>query len=411
MSLRTVEEHLAEILAAVRTLDMAEVPLAAASGRTLATPVLARVDIPVFDNSAMDGFAVRFADVATASPDHPVALRIVADLPAGTELDPPLGAGEAARIMTGSPLPTAADTVVPFEETTGGLEDSLDRAVVVGVPRTIGAHVRRRGGDAHAGDEIIPAGVALGALQLAAAAAAGVPRVTVVRAPRVVVLSTGTELAEPGATLRRGQIPESNSVLLSELAREAGAEVIHVGSVGDDEDDFRAVLTRTTDADVVITSGGVSAGAYEVVKNALGSDAAISFVKVAMQPGKPQGFGVLPGGALFFGLPGNPVSSAVSFETFVRPALLALQGRTELHRPLLRLPAAEAWSTPPGRRQYLPAAIDRTDPGRWTVRPATGGGSGSHLAGGLARAEAYAIVAAELSRVEPGDLVDVMLVS
>lgn len=411
MSLRTVEEHLAEILAAVRTLDMAEVPLAAASGRTLANPVLARVDIPVFDNSAMDGFAVHFADVATASPDRPVALRVVADLPAGTELDPPLGAGEAARIMTGSPLPTAADTVVPFEETTGGLQDSLDRAVVVGVPRTIGAHVRRRGGDAHVGDEIIPAGVALGALQLAAAAAAGVPRVTVVRAPRVVVLSTGTELAEPGSTLRRGQIPESNSVLLSELAREAGAEVIHVGSVGDDEDDFRAVLTRTTDADVVITSGGVSAGAYEVVKNALGSDAAISFVKVAMQPGKPQGFGVLPGGALFFGLPGNPVSSAVSFETFVRPALLALQGRAELHRPLLRLPAAEAWSTPPGRRQYLPAAVDRTDPGRWTVRPATAGGSGSHLAGGLARAEAYAIVAAELSRVEPGDLVDVMLVS
>ncbi len=411
MSLRTVEEHLAEILAAAHVLDTIEVDLAEASGRTLAVPVLARVDIPVFDNSAMDGFAVRFADVAAASADAPVSLRVVADLPAGTDLDPPLGAGEAARIMTGSPVPTEADAIVPFEDTVGGLEDSLDRAVVVAAPRALGAHVRRRGGDAHVGDEIISAGVALGALQLAAAAAAGVPRVTVVRAPRVVVLSTGTELAEPGATLRRGQIPESNSVLLSELAREAGAEVIHVGSVGDDEDDFRAVLARTADADVVITSGGVSAGAYEVVKNALGSDAAISFVKVAMQPGKPQGFGVLPGGALFFGLPGNPVSSAVSFETFVRPALLALQGRAELHRPLLRLHAAEGWPTPPGRRQYLPGAIDRTDPGRWTVRPATAGGSGSHLAGGLARAEAYAIVAAELSRVEPGDLVDVMLVS
>lgn len=411
MSLRTVEEHLAEILGTVRTLDTIEVPLAAASGRTLATPVLARVDIPVFDNSAMDGFAVRFADVADASPETPVTLRVVADLPAGTDLDPPLGTGEAARIMTGSPMPTDADAIVPFEETAGGLEDSLDRAVVVAAPRATGAHVRRRGGDAHAGDEIIPAGVQLGALQLAAAAAAGVPRVRATRAPRVVVLSTGTELAAPGATLRRGQIPESNSVLLSALAREAGADVIHVGSVGDDEEDFRAVLAGVADADVVITSGGVSAGAYEVVKNALGSEAAISFVKVAMQPGKPQGFGVLLGGALFFGLPGNPVSSAVSFETFVRPALLALQGRTDLHRPLLRLPAAEGWSTPPGRRQYLPAAIDRTDPGRWSVRPATAGGSGSHLAGGLARAEAYAIVAAELSRVEPGDLVDVMLVS
>ncbi len=411
MSLRTVEEHLAEILAAVRPTDTADLPLATASGRTLAGPVLARVDIPVFDNSAMDGFAVRFADVRSASTEAPVALRVVADLPAGTDLDPLIGPGEAARIMTGSPLPTAADTVVPFEDTVGGLDDSLDRAVVLVAPRADGTHVRRRGGDAHAGDEIIPAGVPLGALQLAAAAAAGVPRVSVFRAPRVVVLSTGTELAEPGATLRRGQIPESNSVLLSGLAREAGAEVIHVGSVGDDEDDFRAVLASVVEADVVITSGGVSAGAYEVVKNALGSDAAISFVKVAMQPGKPQGFGVLPGGALFFGLPGNPVSSAVSFETFVRPALLAMQGRTDLHRPLLRLPASEGWSTPPGRRQYLPAAIDRTDPARWSVRPATAGGSGSHLAGGLARAEAYAIVAAELSRVEPGDLVDVMLMS
>ncbi len=411
MSLRTVEEHLAEILAATRPLDTVEVALAQASGHTLAAPVLARVDIPVFDNSAMDGFAVRFADVEAASADTPVALRVVADLPAGTELDPALAEGETARIMTGSPLPTAADTVVPFEDTVDGLEDSLERTVVLAAPRAIGAHVRRRGGDAHTGDEIIPAGVVLGALQLAAAAAAGVPRVTVARAPRVVVLSTGTELADPGATLRRGQIPESNSVLLSELAREAGADVVHVGSVGDDEADFRAILASAADADVVITSGGVSAGAYEVVKNALGSDAAISFVKVAMQPGKPQGFGVLPGGALFFGLPGNPVSSAVSFETFVRPTLLALQGRTAIHRPLLRLPASAGWSTPPGRRQYLPAAIDRTDPARWTVRPATAGGSGSHLAGGLARAEAYAVVAAELSRVEPGDPVDVMLVS
>jgi molybdopterin molybdotransferase len=411
VSLRTVEEHLAEILAAARTLDTVEVTLAAASGRTLAAPVLARVDIPVFDNSAMDGFAVRFADVGTATAEAPAALRVVADLPAGTELDPPLAAGEAARIMTGSPLPTQADTVVPFEDTARGLEDSLIRTDVLVAPRALGAHVRRHGGDARTGDEIIPAGVMLGALQLAAAAAAGVPRVTVTRAPRVVVLSTGTELVAPGTALRRGQIPESNSVLLSELARAAGADVVHVGSVGDDEDDFRAVLASTVDANVVITSGGVSAGAYEVVKNALGSDAAISFVKVAMQPGKPQGFGVLPGGALFFGLPGNPVSSAVSFETFVRPALLALQGRTDRNRPVLRLPAAEGWSTPPGRRQYLPAAIDRTDPARWSVRPATAGGSGSHLAGGLARAEAYAVVAAELSRVEPGDLVDVMLVS
>lgn len=411
MSLRTVEEHLTEILAAVRPIDCAEVALATAAGRTLAQPVRARVDIPVFDNSAMDGFAVRFADVSAASAVVPAILRVVADLPAGSELDPPIAAGEAARIMTGSPLPSAADTVVPFEDTVGGLADSLREVAVRAVPRGAGAHVRRRGGDAHVGDEIVPAGVRLGALQLAAAAAAGVARVSVFRAPRVVVLSTGTELASPGAALRRGQIPESNSVLLAELAREAGADIVHVGSVGDDDADFRDALTARADADVVITSGGVSAGAYEVVKNVLGDVASISFVTVAMQPGRPQGFGILPTGALFFGLPGNPVSSAVSFEAFIRPALLALQGRSALHRPILRLTAAEGWSAPPGRRQYLPAAIDRGGPAPWRVRPATAGGSASHLAGGLARAEAYAIVPAGIERVEAGDGVDVMLVS
>ena len=143
----------------------------------------------------------------------------------------------------------------------------------------------------------------------------------------------------------------------------------------------------------MVFSGGVSAGAYEVVKGTLGPAGEMEFFTVAMQPGKPQGFGHVPGGALLFGLPGNPVSAAVSFEVFVRPALLALQGRTDIHRPVLRLPAAAAWRTPPGRRQYLPAALDRTDPAAWTVRPATAGGSGSHLAGGLGRAEAYAVVA------------------
>lgn len=162
------------------------------------------------------------------------------------------------------------------------------------------------------------------------------------------------------------------------------------------------------EADVVVFSGGVSAGAYEVVRNTLAD--AMAFRRIAMQPGKPQGFGVLPDGTMLFGLPGNPVSAAVSFEVFVRPALLALQGRSDLARPVLRLPAASSWRTPPGRRQYLPAAIDRTDPARWTVGAATAGGSGSHLAGGLARAEAYAVVPAEVAAVAAGDLVDVMLI-
>ena len=407
--LRTVEEHLAEILAAIAPTDPIPLSLAAAAGLTLAEDVTARVDVPVFDNSAMDGFAVRYADVEGASAESPVDLRVVADLPAGTGEDPALAPGEAARIMTGSPVPSDADAIVPFEDTEGGLEDSLGTITVVRAPKGAGAHIRRRGEDLRAGAVVIPAGVELRALQLSAAAATGVDRVTVARPPRVLVISTGDELVEPGATLAHGEIPESNSTLLAGLVRGTGAELLRATCVSDDPDLFRSLLSENRGADVVITSGGVSAGAYEVVRKALESD--IDFVKVAMQPGKPQGFGRLPDGTLMFGLPGNPVSVAVSFEAFVRPALLALQGRTRLQRDVIRLPASVGWRTPPGRRQYLPAAIDRSDPARWTVRPATAGGSGSHLAAGLAAAEAYAVVEAGVEAVAEGDAVDVMLIS
>ena len=412
--LREVEEQQALILARVAErplVESATVPVPAALGRTLRAPLRALVDIPVFDNSGMDGFAVRFEDVADAAPGRPARLRVVADLPAGTSLDPALAPGEAARIMTGSPVPSAADAVVPFEDTAGGLGDSLSEIAVERAPRAVGAHIRRRAEDSAAGDALLPAGVELGALQLAAAAAAGVFEVVVSRHPRVAVVSTGSELVPPGSPLERGQIPESNSQLLAGLVAQAGAEVVLRTSVPDDGDGpLRAVAEATAlGADVVVFSGGVSAGAYEPVKMMLA--ASMEFTKIRMQPGKPQGFGVTDAGVLLFGLPGNPVSAAVSFEVFVRPALLALQGRSQLHRPLLRLPAASAWRTPPGRRQYLPAAIDRSDPARWTVRPATGGGSGSHLAGGLARAEAYAVVGADVDAVAAGDLVDVMLIS
>ncbi|MFE5408613.1 gephyrin-like molybdotransferase Glp [Microbacterium sp. NPDC056569] len=411
--LRTVEEHLADVLAAAVPLPGERVALAAAHSRTLQEPVRAAVDIPVFDNSAMDGFAVRFADVTDAAADAPATLRVVADLPAGTAADPALGPGDAARIMTGSPVPSAADAIVPFEDTAGGLADSLGSVSVLRAPRASGAHIRRAGEDARAGDEVLPAGVVLGALQVAAVAASGVAEVVVSRRPRVAVISTGSELVEPGAPLRRGQIPESNSVLLAALAHDAGAEVMRRASVPDEPGELDALLAEVTDpasaqrADVVVFSGGVSAGAYEVVKTTLAST--MTFSKVAMQPGKPQGFGRLPSGALLFGLPGNPVSAAVSFEVFVRPALLRLQGRDVLERPVLTLPAATGWRTPPARRQYLPVTIDRTDPRAWRVIPATSGGS--HLAGGLGRAEAYAVVPAEVDAVAAGDLVDVMLIS
>jgi len=408
-----VEEHLAAILARVTALPAERAAAADAEGLTLLEDARARVDVPAFDNSAMDGFAVRHDDVAAAAPDAPVALRIVADLPAGSSLDPALGVGETARIMTGSAVPTDADVVVPFEATAGGLEGSTSEAVVLRAPARPGQHIRRRGEDTEAGDVVLPAGARIGAFALGALAATGITEVTVARRPRVAVVSTGSELAPPGAPLARGMIPESNSSVLAALAREADAEVVLRTSVPDEADALRAAVATARDrgADAIVFSGGVSAGAYEVVKSTLGPGGEMAFSSVAMQPGKPQGFGVLRGGILLFGLPGNPVSAAVSFEVFVRPALLRMQGRAELARPILHLPAATGWRTPSPRRQYLPAAIDRTDPARWTVRPATAGGSGSHLASALGRAEAYAVVPADVVAVEPGDPVDVMLVT
>ncbi|WP_348997234.1 gephyrin-like molybdotransferase Glp [Microbacterium sp. BDGP8] len=409
--LRTVEDQLADVLAAVRPLPTRTAGLADGAGCVLREAAIARGGIPDFDNSAMDGFAVRFDDVATASAERPVDLAVIADLPAGTADDPHLTPGEAARIMTGSPVPSSADTIVPFEDTAGGLDDSLTTARVLTAPARRGMFVRRAHDDIRPGDTVLDAGTLLGPRQLAALAAADIARVTISESPRVVVISTGSELVEPGFPRIRGQIPESNGLLLEALSRQAGGTVIRRVHVDDGGAAFRheiaAATTGGSRADVVITSGGVSAGAYEVVKTELGD--ALRFSRVAMQPGKPQAFGVLPSGTLVFGLPGNPVSAAVSFEVFVRPALLALQGRSDLRRPAFRLPAAESWRTPPGRRQYLPAVVDRTDPAGWSVRPATPGGSGSHLAGALALAEAYAVVPEETAVVEPGDLIDVVL--
>ncbi|MBT2484391.1 MULTISPECIES: gephyrin-like molybdotransferase Glp [unclassified Microbacterium] len=408
-TLRTVEDQLARVLDAVRVLPGETRPVRDAAGRTLAHSATAAHDIPPFDNSAMDGFAVRAADVATASEENPVRLRVIADLPAGVSTDPPLDEGEAARIMTGSPTPTAADTIVPFEDTVGGLADSLGEVTVLRSPAKPNAFVRRRGADLQQGDEVVPAGERLGAFQLAAAVAAGISEVAVTRAPRVAVISTGSELLTPGEPPARGRIPDSNGPLLAQLVTDADAEVVLVARMPDDAD---AVRTVTADAvargvDVIVFTGGVSAGAYEPVRGAFDGGGQVEFAPVAMQPGKPQAFGVLTSGALVFGLPGNPVSVAVSFEVFVRPALLALQGRADIHRPRAPFTADTAWTTPPGRRQYLPAVVDLA---AGTVRPATAGGSGSHLAGGLARAHAFAIVPADIAAVAVGDVIDVMLV-
>ena len=387
--MRTADEHAGAALALAPAPQSIEVELRAALGHVSAAPVLARVDSPPFDNSAMDGFAVQWSDVRAAMAATPVTLIVVGESRAGVPAVEALGPGRAIRIMTGAPMPVGADTVIPIEDAT---ED--DGIVVVREVRAEGAHVRRRGEDARSGDQIIAAGVELAARHLAAAAAVGAERVEVFRRPRVGILSTGDELAPLGSTLRDGQIYESNSFLLEGAVRSAGAEPVLLGPVGDHVADVTAAIAGA-DVDVVVTTGGVSVGAYDVVKAAL-AGLGVEFMPVAMQPGKPQGLGVVDGVPLLC-LPGNPVSVAVSFELFVNPMIQVMRGLS----PRLTWQVATVgapWTSPRGREQFMPV--------RWegdTVVPATGRGAGSHLMARLAMADGLARVPADKTEVRVGD--------
>lgn len=394
----TAAEHLDRILARVPVLDLESVPLAEARDRFLAGPVTAAVPVPPWTNSAMDGYAVRFDDLAGAGEDSPVTLRVVGDLPAGSGDDPAIGSGEAVRIMTGAPVPSAADTVVPLELTDRGTDsvqvyDALDR----------GRHIRKAGEDRAEGELVCPAGLELTAESLAGIASAGVGEVIASRRPRVAVISTGDELVPAGKALSRGQIPDSNGLLVSMLAGEAGAETA-VDHAGDGLGELEATLDRHRSADVLVMTGGVSVGAFDPVKALFEGGDSVRFDRVAMQPGKPQAFGQMgDGGPLVFGLPGNPVSAWVSFQMFVRPALRKMQGAARLIPEPVPARAAEDWTTPEGRMQVIPVRI--ADGSVRRVLPAAAGGSGSHLAASLATADGYALVDLETEVVRAGDMV------
>lgn len=414
----SVQEHRDRILGAITPLAPVESPLEDTLGRVLASDVAAAVDVPGFDNSAMDGYAVRHEDVVHATSSSPATLTVVADLPAGSAENPALGPGQTARIMTGAAVPDDADCIVPVEDTDGG----TTQVRILRAPAPA-AHIRRTGTDVRAGETVLTAGRTLNSRDLAAAAATGSRNLLVHPAPRVGVLSTGTELVALGGSLRRGQIHDSNSTLLAALVAECGGIPVQIGSVPDDEEALRDVLREYAPrVDAFITSGGVSVGAYDVVKAVL-APLGVWFGPVRMQPGKPQGFGEWPGddapepaGTSIFTLPGNPVSVFVSFEAFVRPALLAMQGRTDVLRTTVQAVATEGWRSPNGRMQFMPAVLDpRPESGASaaavSVRPASSGGSGSYLVASLARANALAIVPEEVSEVREGDLVAVTLVS
>jgi molybdopterin molybdotransferase len=394
---RTVEEHQAVVAALLRPLPEEDVALTSAHGRVLARDVAASVALPGFDNSAMDGYAARWAEVSTAAAT-PVRLPVADDIPAGRTDVVPLAAGTVQRIMTGAPLPEGADVVVPVELTDGGTE-----VVEIRDAPAAGTHLRVAGEDIAAGTVALTAGSPLGAAQLGLAAAVGVTTLPVRRRPRVLVLSTGSELVTPGQPLLHGQIYESNSQLLVAAVEEAGGEGRRLHFVPDDVDEFLATVRRELAfADLLITSGGVSAGAYEVVKDAFGGLGTVAFTKVAMQPGGPQGAGTVDGVPVVT-LPGNPVSAFVSFEVFVRPALRRALGHTSPDR--LRVPArlTGALRSPAGRRQFLRGRYD-------AGRVSQVGGPGSHLVAHLSRANCLVVVPEDVTELPAGAEVDVVLI-
>ncbi len=399
--MESVEAYLAEILAEIRPLAPRELSLEDADGGVLAEDITARWPLPPFDNSSMDGYAVRAADVAAATADSPVLLPVTGEVTAGDTREHELAPGSCLRITTGAPLPAGADAVVPVELTDGGTG-----RVAISAAVTPGTSIRRAGGDAVPGDPLLAAGSRLGPAPLGLLAAAGHVAVLARPRPRVAVFSTGNELAPPGSPLARGRIWESNSFMLASAARQAGADAVRHPSVPDDPGRVLAVIEDAASrADLLVTSGGVSMGGeHDVVKAALQQLGTVRFRKVAMQPGMPQGFGVIGKNSTpILTLPGNPVSAFVSFQLFVRPALGALQGSADGRRPTSRAMLSAPLRSPPDKRSFLRGvlAADGTE-----VTPLSG--QASHQLAALARANALIVVPEQVTSMREGDAAEVI---
>jgi molybdopterin molybdotransferase len=398
-----VDEHLALILEQISVLPAYDQPLLETLGLPAAEDIVSPLSLPVFDNSAMDGYAVVFRDVAEATPDRPVHLPVVGEIAAGQTQIFAMSPGTAVRIMTGAPIPAGCTAVVPVEDT----DDGVAKVLIHRAP-TEGQHIRRAGEDVKEGDVLLTAGERIDARRGGLLASVGIGRVTARPRPRVVVMSTGSELVEPGAELGRDSIYDANSYLLAAAARQAGAIAYRVSATPDDPEIFTETLTdQLVRADAVVTSGGVSKGTHDVVKEALSELGTVEFREVAMQPGKPQGFGVIGEDSTpIFTLPGNPVSSYVSFELFVVPALRKMMGRTPYSRTLVRARITAPVTSIPGRRQFLRGRFEPRLGGS-VVTPV--GGAGSHLMGGLAQANALIVVAEDVTGVAADSDVPVLL--
>ena len=411
----SVEEALERILSYVSLLEPEEKPLLDALGQVLAEDIVSGIDIPQLDNTAMDGYAVRAADTTGANEGSTATLRVVGELAAGYVFDGEVAPGTAVRIMTGAPMPRGADAVVPFEETDepsgrafGSFAKSRD---VVGVLKAAnpGANIRRAGEDLRAGQTILTRGHVLHPPQIGVLASLGRATVHVHRRPVVAILSTGDEVRDPGQSLAPGQIYDSNAYSISAMVLAAGGIPKRLGIAKDTVEALTAKLHEGLDADMLVTSAGVSRGDYDIVKDVLAKEGEVDFWTVRMRPGKPLAFGAFPSGGRrvpHIGLPGNPVSSMVSFELFGRPAIYKMLGRDDWARPTVRAIAAEAIPNSDARRVFARAIVTQRD-GRYYV--SLTGPQGSGILTSMAVANALAIVPEDIANIAPGDEVDAML--
>jgi molybdopterin molybdotransferase len=411
----SVEEALERILSYVPVLEPVNVAIIDALGQATADDVVAGFDIPPLDNTAMDGYAVRAADTEGASEATPVTLRVAGELAAGYLFEGGVEPGCAVRIMTGAPMPDGADAIVPFEETDepegrafGSFAKSRDSVGVLKAARP-GANVRRAGEDIRAGTAIIPRGTVLHPAQIGVLASLGMATVRVHRRPVVAILSTGDEVQEPGVALRPGQIYDSNQYSVAAMVLANGGIPKRLGIAKDTVEALRAKLTEGLDADMLVTSAGVSRGDYDVVKDVLAAEGEVDFWTVRMKPGKPLAFGAFRSGERrvpHIGLPGNPVSSMVSFELFGRPAIYKMLGRSDWQRPTVRAITKDAIPNKDARRVFARAIVRPRD-GRYYARLT--GPQGSGILTSMAEANALAVVPEDVAGVQPGDEVDAML--
>ena len=395
--MKSVDQHISDLLSLAKPLEPFAIPLLEAHGATLAEPLYSPVSLPPWNNSAMDGYAVRSAEVFLERP-----IPISGDVAAGASHIPALALGTAMRIMTGAPIPQGCDTVIPVE-----LSREENEFVIFTQSVPFGANIRALGSDLVEGQLLLDANTPLNSSHIGIAAAVGCGSVLTRPHPRVVIISTGDELIEPGFPLAHGQIYDANTFLLTTAAREAGAIAYRVGPLPDNEHKLLEVIEdQLVRADLVVTSGGVSKGMYDTVKNVLSTLGTVTFESVAMQPGMPQGFGVIgPDSTPIVTLPGNPVSAYVSFELFVRPMIKSMFGQSEVHRTQVQATLTQPLKSPLGKRSFLRGNLALQADG-YLATPVAG--QGSHMLSGLSQANCLIIVPEQVESMNAGDSVQVI---